>query len=93
MQAFAVGQRVSAPNGYFPDGASRPWLEGVVVGHYGPDSWPQIQFDGKEGTLTVAPKILRRVCEYCDSAPATGYVAAYRAHVCQPCYENYHGVC
>lgn len=32
-----------------------------------------------------------RLCDYCESAPATGYVAAYKAHVCRPCYADNHG--
>lgn len=31
------------------------------------------------------------VCDYCEAAPATGYVRAYDAHVCQPCYDDHHG--
>jgi len=32
-----------------------------------------------------------RLCDYCEEAPATGYVSAYKAHVCEPCYEDHHG--
>ena len=31
------------------------------------------------------------VCCYCESAPATGYVPAYRARVCEDCYGEHHG--
>lgn len=30
-------------------------------------------------------------CDYCGLVPATGYVASYRAHVCEPCYADHHG--
>jgi hypothetical protein len=33
----------------------------------------------------------KQLCDYCEAAPATGYVAAYDAAVCEPCYEDHHG--
>ena len=48
------------------------------------------------GTLEVTrARILalrtRYACGYCGLAPATGYVRAYRARVCEPCYQDHHG--
>lgn len=31
------------------------------------------------------------VCDYCLNAPADGRVPAYKAHVCEACYEEHHG--
>ena len=32
-----------------------------------------------------------RICDYCGSARAEGYVRSYNAHVCRACYEDHHG--
>lgn len=34
-----------------------------------------------------------KICDYCDCAPATLRVPAYRASVCVPCYTDHHGPC
>lgn len=39
----------------------------------------------------VRPLEVKRVCDYCEEAPATGFVAAYQASVCRSCYEDHHG--
>lgn len=31
------------------------------------------------------------LCDYCECRTATGYVKAYDAHVCRPCYDDHHG--
>jgi len=33
---------------------------------------------------------VNKICDYCGENPADGYVAAYDAHVCEECYDNYH---
>lgn len=40
----------------------------------------------------VQPLTIVQWCDYCESAPATGYVRAYDAHVCRPCYDDHHGL-
>ncbi len=39
--------------------------------------------------IVVTPKP-KRLCAYCDDAPATGYVSSYKAHICATCYCDYH---
>lgn len=29
-------------------------------------------------------------CAYCEEEPATGYVRAYNARICRPCYDDHH---
>lgn len=51
---------------------------------WGVVAWPM-------GAFRDALPALFPPCEYCESAPATGYVRAYDAHVCEPCYDDHHG--
>lgn len=51
----------------------------LTVRHHGP------------GSCGASDVIVARPCEYCETAPATGYVRAYDAHVCRACYDDHHG--
>lgn len=46
--------------------------------------------DGRCYRVTGLPASPVR-CQYCHEQPATGYVSAYRSHVCEDCYEEHHG--
>ena len=66
---FRVGDRVAAPDGYFPDGKSRPWRIGVVEELYGPNDWPRVAFSGSVDLETCTPAALKRVCVSCGKKP------------------------
>lgn len=36
-------------------------------------------------------EIVPKRCDYCEETAAEGYVQAYDAYVCLPCYEDHHG--
>ena len=45
----------------------------------------------KFADVLAAPAPAVKVCDYCGEQPATGYVRAYKSHVCEECYVDYHG--
>lgn len=56
---FKVGDRVSAPDGYFADDTSRPHREGIICSLYGEHQTPQVRFDDRPDVLeTVAAAAL-----------------------------------
>lgn len=36
-------------------------------------------------------KPIPNICQYCENAPAEGFVPAYEAYICEDCYEEHHG--
>lgn len=54
---LTVGTRVSVPQGYYPDGSSKPRKVGTVV-HVDPEYYPRILWDNSNHIEYVTPTAL-----------------------------------
>lgn len=57
MHQFQIGDHITAPNGFFPNGKCRPIRNGIIRELFGPNCWPRIEFDDNPEQLETCSPI------------------------------------